>query len=81
MPDMSETLLYVTDVAKEIERSIWSVRLYVKRGWIKPAQFDGVKMQFRPQDVQGLRKYLQKHARDENERRKLHMKARKANGN
>lgn len=75
MTTMTEPkMYYVTDVAEMLRIKPRTVRLYVKKGWLKPAQYNGIRLQFDESSIKNLRKIMDERMEKERMRRSLAMK-------
>lgn len=70
----TKTVFYVSDVAEMLGLSKRTIRYYVKQGWLKPVQYNAVRLQFSQQSLDYMQKVMEKRMQKERDRRSDAMK-------
>lgn len=64
----------VAEVAEMLGLKPRTVRYYVKQGWLKPAQYNSIRLQFDESSIKNLRKVMDDRMEKERMRRSAQMK-------
>ena len=75
-----EKVFTTKEVAEMLGLKARTIRKYVKEGWIKPHQYNSVRLQFRKTDIDALQVIMQERMKVERARRSEHMRKLHSNG-
>ena len=67
---------FVKDVAEMLNLKPRTIRYYVKQGWLKPVQYNSIRLQFTAQSLRDLNTVMEKRMKKERKRRSDAMKDR-----
>jgi DNA-binding transcriptional MerR regulator len=70
----NKSAYYVTDVAEMLGLSKRTIRYYVKQGWLKPVQYNSVRLQFTQKSLKDLQVIMEERMAKERNRRSNAMK-------
>lgn len=73
-PKTTAKMYTVTEVAEMLGLKPRTVRYYVKQGWLKPTQYNSIRLQFDDASIENLRKVMEGRMEKERMRRSAQMK-------